>query len=153
MENRIGFLGFTVQGGGEWAFGNHLSGAAGAEFFYSRLVPRWGAAENEGAYFRQLTPSIRIQFNTGTEPGTGLILLAGLALRKGKTYHFESGEYHNGSYSNHVFVTEKIRGNGIIIGAGYGFRLSESMKGRVELNNQAFLMLNDQYSLSFKLLF
>jgi hypothetical protein len=151
LENRIGFHGITLQGGGQWAFSSHLSGIASIEFYYGDRVPTWDDAENEGAYFRQLTPSIRLQYSSGTVPGTGLLLSGGLGLRKGKTYHFESGEYHNGGYTNPVYVTEPVKGSGLILGIGYGFPISGTMLGRVEFNNHAFLMLNDQYTLSFKL--
>jgi hypothetical protein len=119
----------------------------------SNKVSKWSRAENDGAYFRQLTPSIKLQYSTGTVPGTGFLINGGLALRTGKTYHFESGDFHNGSYTNQRYVTEKVRGNGFMIGVGYGFPLSENMLGKIELGNQAFLMLNDQYTLSFKVSF
>jgi hypothetical protein len=153
MENRMGFHGISLQGGGQWAFSNHLSGTASLEFFYGIRVPKWGDTENAGAYFRQLTPSIRLQYSSGSGPGTGLLLSAGLALRKGQTYHFESGEYHNGAYTNPVFVKEPVKGSGLILGLGYGFPLAGNLLGRVEFNNHAFLMLNDQYTLSFKIVF
>jgi hypothetical protein len=153
MENRIGFRGINLQGGGEISFSNHLSGIVGVDVFRSNSVSKWSSTENEGAYFRQLTPSLKLQFNTGNEPGTGFLINGGLALRTGKTYHFESGVFHNGSYTNHVFITEKVRGNGFMLGVGYGFPLSETMTGKIELNNQAFLMINDQYTMSFKVSF
>lgn len=153
MENRIGFRGINLQGGGEFNFSNHLSGIVGVDVFLSNTVSKWGSTENEGAYFRQFTPSLKLQFNTGSEAGTGFLISGGLALRTGKTYHFESGIYHNGSYTNRLFTTEKVRGNGFMLGVGYGFPLSETMIGKIELNNQAFLMLNDQYTLCFKVCF
>jgi hypothetical protein len=153
MENRIGFQGLTLQGGAEYNFNNHLSGAAGADIFLGFSVAKWGKAENEGAYFRQVTPSVKIQYNTGTEPGMGLLLFGGIAIRAGKTHHLESGKYHNGTYLDPVFITEKISGHGLILGGGYGFRLSETMVGRIELSNQAFLMVSDQYTISFKVRF
>ena len=100
-----------------------------------------------------MTPSLKIQFNTGSKPGTGFLINGGLALRIGKTYHFESGDYHNGSYTNQRYITEKVRGNGFMLGVGYGFPISEKMLGKIEFNNQAFLMLNDQYTLCFKICF
>jgi hypothetical protein len=153
VENRIGFRGLTVQGGAEYAFNSHLSGTAGVDIFLGQSVPKWGKAENAGAYFRQFTPSVKIQYNTGAEAGTGLILFGGFAIRAGRTHHFESGKYHNGTYLDPIFITEKISGRGLVLGAGYGFRLSETMVGRIELSNQAFLMVSDQYYLTFKLLF
>ncbi len=153
MENRIGFRGINLQGGGEIYLNDHLSGIIGVDLFLSQTVPKWSSAENEGAYFRQLTPSLKIQFNTGSKPGTGFLINGGLALRKGKTYHFESGDYHNGSYTNQRYITEKVRGNGFMLGVGYGFSISEKMLGKIEFNNQAFLILNDQYTLCFKICF
>jgi hypothetical protein len=153
MENRLGFRGITLQGGAEYPFTDHLSAVIGADFFFSRSVPKWGEAENAGAYFRQVTPSVKIQYSTGAEPGKGLILFGGFAIRTGKTYHFESGEYHNGTFLNPLFITEKISGHGFILGAGYGFRLSETLLGRIEFSNHTFLMLNDQYTMSFKVRF
>lgn len=153
VENRIGFRGLTVQGGAEYAFNNHLSGAAGVDIFLARSVPKWGKAENAGAYFRQFTPSVKIQYNTGAEAGTGLILFGGFAIRMGETHHLESGKYHNGTYLDPVFITERISGHGLILGAGYGFHISETLLGSVEFSNQAFLMVSDQYSLTFKIRF
>jgi hypothetical protein len=153
LENRIGFHGITVRAGGQWAFSNHLSGIASLEFFYSNRVPKWGDMENAGAYFRQVTPSIRLQYSSGEVPGTGLLLSAGLGLRKGQTYHFESGDYHNGTFTNPVYITEPVKGSGLILGLGYGFPLAGNLLGRIEFNNHAFLMLNDQYSFSFQLVF
>jgi hypothetical protein len=40
-----------------------------------------------------------------------------------------------------------------MVGLGYGFPLSENILGKVEFVNQTFLMLNDQYTLSFKVIF
>lgn len=153
MENRIGFMGINLQGGGELYLTNHFTGIAGIDYFISNNVPKWSSAENEGVYFRQLTPSLKIQYNTGTKQGTGFLINAGIALRTGKTYHFESGDYHNGTYTNQRFITEKVDGNGFMLGLGYGFPISEGITGKVELTNQSFLMLNDQYTLSFKLSF
>jgi len=153
IENRIGFRGINLQGGGEIFLTNKLTGIAGIDLFVSNTVPKWSNTENEGAYFRQLTPSIKLQYNTGSEPGTGFLFSGGIALRTGKTYHFESGEYHDGAYTKQRFITEKLRGNGFMVGLGYGFPLSENILGKVEFINQAFLMLNDQYTLSFKVIF
>jgi len=153
IENRIGFRGINLQGGGEFHLTNHLTGIAGIDLFLSNKVTKWSSTENEGAYFRQLTPSLKLQYNTGSKPGTGFLVSGGLALRTGKTYHFESGDYHNGSYTNQRYITEKVRGNGFMLGIGYGFPLSEQVLGKVEFTNQAFLMLNDQYTLSFKVCF
>lgn len=153
IENRIGFHGAVAQAGISWHFSEHLSGIAGADYFYGWSVPGWDSRQNAGAYFRQFTPSIRLEYNTGATPGTGLILLGGIALRKGETYHFETGLYHNGSFTDHVYVTEKVRGSGLVLGAGYGFPMRNGMLGRIEFNNQAFLMLNDQYTLMFKVFF
>lgn len=153
IENRIGFRGLNLQGGAEIYLSNHLTGIAGVDFFMSNKVSKFNKTENEGSYFRQLTPSVKLQYNTGSEPGTGFLVSGGLALRIGKTYHFESGDYHNGSYDNQRYITEKVRGNGFMLGVGYGFPLSPSMLGKIEFTNQAFLMLNDQYTVSFKLVF
>jgi hypothetical protein len=72
-----------------------------------------------------LTPSLKIQFNTGSKPGTGFLINGGLALRLVKTCHFESGDEHNGSYTNQRYITEKVRGHGFMLGVGYGFAISE----------------------------
>jgi hypothetical protein len=153
MENRIGFRGLVLQAGGEIPFGQHFTGIIGADFFYSRQVPKWGKEENKDAYFRQFTPSLRIQYSTGQEAGTGFLIHAGMGIRTGKSYHFQSGEYHNGSYTNHRYTTEKFAGKGFMLGLGYGFHINEKLIGKIEFTNQAFLMLNDQYTLSFKLVF
>jgi hypothetical protein len=153
IENRIGFRGINLQGGGEFHLTNHLTGITGIDLFLSNKVAKWSNAENDGAYFRQLTPSLKLQYNTGNEPGTGFLISGGLALRTGRTYHFESGDYLDGKYTNQRYVTERVRGNGFMLGIGYGFPLSEQVQGKVEFTNQAFLMLNDQYTLSFKVSF
>jgi hypothetical protein len=153
IENRIGFKGINLQGGAEFYLNNHLTGITGIDLFLSSRVSKWGSAENEGAYFRQLTPSLKLQYNTGSIPGSGFLFSGGFALRTGKTYHFESGDFHNGSFTNQRYVTEKVRGNGFMLGVGYGFPLSDHVLGKIEFTNQAFLMLNDQYTLSFKVCF
>jgi hypothetical protein len=153
IENRIGFRGINLQGGGEFQLTNHLTGITGIDLFLSTNVAKWSNKENDGAYFRQVTPSLKIQYSTGSVPGTGFLIMGGLALRTGKTYHFESGDYHNGTFTNQRYVTEKVRGNGFLLGLGYGFPLSEQLLGKVEFTNQAFLMLNDQYTLCFKVCF
>jgi hypothetical protein len=153
IENRIGFRGINLQGGVEYQLTNHLTGITGIDLFLGTKVTKWGSKENDGAYFRQLTPSLKLQYNTGVVPGTGFLISGGLALRTGRTYHFESGDYLDGKYTNQRYVTERVRGNGFMLGVGYGFPLSEKVLGKVEFTNQAFLMLNDQYTLCFKVCF
>ncbi len=46
MENRIGFRGINLQGGGEIYLGDHLTGIAGVDLFMSQTVPKWSSAEN-----------------------------------------------------------------------------------------------------------
>jgi hypothetical protein len=85
------------------------------------------ATEKAGAYFIQFTPSLKIQYNTRSKTRTGLLLFGGFEIMAVKTYHFESGKYHNGTYLDPLFITEKISGHGFVLGGGYCFRLSETL--------------------------
>jgi hypothetical protein len=151
LENRIGFRGISLHADGQIAVREHLQGVVAFQYFNSNNVPKWGEAENEGAYFRQVTAGLKLQFSSGEESGTGFLASAGLGIRSGKTYHFESGTLHNGQYTDHRFVLEKIRGNGIILGLGYGFRISEICSAKIEFNHFAFNTLNDMQSFSLKI--
>lgn len=151
LENRIGFRGLSLHADGQLAIRDHLQGVVAFQYLNSNNVPKWGAAENEGAYFRQLTAGLKLQFSSGEESGTGFILNAGLGIRAGKTYHFESGVIHNGQFTDHQFVQENTRGNGIILGAGFGFRLSKLCSAKIEFSHYAFNTLNDMQTISLKI--
>jgi hypothetical protein len=151
LENRIGFRGASLHADGELAIRDHLQGVIGIQYFNSNNLPKWGPGENQGVYFRQLTSAIKLQFSSGEESGTGFLANAGLAIRTGKSYHFETGVIHNGQFTDQQYVLEKIRGNGIVLGAGFGFKLFEVCSAKVELNHYAFNTLNDMQTLSLKI--
>ncbi len=151
LENRIGFRGISLNADGQLSIRDHLQGLIAFQYFNSNSVPKWGTTENEGAYFRQLTAAIKIQFSGGEESGSGFLVNAGLGMRTGKTYHFESGNLHDGQFTDHRYVLEKIKGNGIILGIGYGFRISEIFSGKIEFNHYTFNTLNDMQTVSLKI--
>jgi len=153
MENRVGFRGLTAIGGAAFPINDHLSGIGQAEFFISNKVSRNGLVESQGVFYRQFTASARLQYSAGSETGTGLLLEAGIGVRGGGTRHLDYSNFHEGISSNPVYTRGKVRGNGFILGIGYGFRISESLLGRVELTDQAFLRLNDLYALTFSVSF
>ena len=153
LENRIGFSGAQLQAGMVFGLTDHLSGSIGLTYFYGNKVHKWGPKENEGGYYSQFTPALCIEYSSGGKTGTGLLLSGGLAIRRGQTHHFETGDLHNGVFSNHRYITEPISGSGLILGIGYGIPLSQSATGKIVFSNHSFLMLSDQYSLSLQFVF
>ena len=153
MENRIGFRGVGLSGGALIPITDHLSGIGQADLFMSNHVQGWNEVQNANASYRQFTFSARMQYATGVEPGTGLLLQAGVGIRAGSTYHFNYGVFHEGVISDPQYITEKVKGSGFIFGLGYGFRLSDKLMGRVDLTDQAFLRLNESYALTFSIAF
>ena len=71
MENRIGFRGVNLSGGISLPFNDHLSGVGQLDLFHSTHVSGWNDVMNQGARYNQVMASIRLQYNTGAEPGTG----------------------------------------------------------------------------------
>lgn len=149
MENRIGFRGASVSGGISFPFSDHLSGIGQLDFFHGNHVSGWNDVMNRRARYDQLMASVRLGYNTGAVAGTGLLMQAGLAVRGGSTYHFDYGNVHEGVVTDAHYTTEKVRGNGFIIGMGYGFMINDRLNARVELTDQAMLRINDMYTLSF----
>jgi hypothetical protein len=105
---------------------------------------------NEGAYFRQVTTALKVLYYSG-ENGNGLLLSGGLAMRSGKSNHFLTGDLHNGVFSNNQYITNEIRGKGLVGGIGYGFPISQNLTARVEFNHYAFTSLNDIQTVTLKL--
>jgi hypothetical protein len=153
MENRIGFRGLSASGGALFSVNEHVTGIGQADLFLSSKIPAWNAVQNANASYRQFTFSARLQYNTGAEPGTGMLVQAGLGIRAGSTYHYDSGVFHEGIITDPRYIKEKVKGSGFILGIGYGFRINESLLGRIELTDQAFLRLNDLYALSVSVAF
>ncbi len=150
QENKIGFRGMSIHAEEQFNFSTHLNGIVGLNYFSSNNVPKWGMAENQGVYYRQFIAEVKAQYFSGQEQGKGFLAGIGLALRSGSTYHFESGDYKNGSYSNLQYSKEKIVGNGIVLGLGYGFKISESLIGKIEFSDYSMAQLNELYQLSVK---
>ena len=153
MENRIGFRGMNLSGGVSLPFNDHLAGVGQLELFHSSRVSGWNDVMNAGARYTQVMASARLQYNTGAEPGMGFLAQVGMAVRGGSTHHFDYGNVHEGVVSDAHYITEKVRGNGFVIGAGYGFRMNDRLGAKVELTDQALLRINDMYTLSFSLTF
>lgn len=151
MENRIGFRGTSLQGGADFGLNPHLDGVAGLSYFFSNSVPKFTSSQNDGGYWRQLTTELKIQFHSGEAPGTGFLMMGGLGIRMGKTHHFESDHLLDGHQIDPVYMTETLRGNGIVLGFGYGFRLNEDLVARIELSHYAIGTLNDMQTLSLKM--
>ena len=151
MEHRIGFRGITLNGEADFGITTHLEGTAGLSYFFSNSMPQYTTAQNNGAYYRQFTTELKFQFHTGEEIGTGFLVSGGMGMRMGKTHHFESDHLLDGHMTEPVFMTETLRGSGLIFGVGYGFKLNENLTARVELNHYAIGTLNDMQNLSFKL--
>jgi hypothetical protein len=153
MENRIGFRGIGLSGGAIIPINEHLSGIGQADLFLSNRVQGWNAVQNAGARYDQVMFSARLQYGTGAEPGTGLLLQAGVGIRAGSTYHYNYGVFHEGVITDPHYITEKVKGSGFIFGLGYGFRINDRFQGRVDLTDQAFLRLNEFHTLAFSLVF
>ena len=153
MENRIGFRGIQLSGGVALPFQDHLSGIAQLELFHGGHVDGWNDVMNKGARYMQATASVRLEYSSGSEPGMGFLAHAGLAMRGGSTYHFDHGNIHGGVVTDAYYTTEKIRGNGFVIGLGYGFRISETLGAKLEISDQALLRINDMYTFSCSLIF
>lgn len=151
VENRIGFRGVNISGGAAFPFNEHLSGIGQLDFFHGAHVSGWNDVMNKGARYDQVMASVRLQYNTGAEAGTGFLAQIGLAVRGGSTYHFDYGNVHEGVVTDARYTTEKVRGNGFVVGAGYGFRINDKLMGKLELTDQALLRINDMYTLSFSL--
>jgi hypothetical protein len=153
MENRIGFRGIGLSGGALIPISDHLTGIGQADLFLSNHVHGWNEVQNANASYRQLTFSARLQYATGEEPGTGLLLQAGMGIRAGSTYHYNYGVLHEGVITDPRYIKEKVKGSGFIFGIGYGFRINESLQGRIDLTDQAFLRINETYALTFSVAF
>jgi len=153
MENRIGFRGVNFDGGVSLPFNDHLAAVGQLDLFHGAHVSGWNEVMNQGARYTQITASVRLQYNTGAESGTGFLAQVGLAVRGGSTHHFDYGNVHEGVVTEAHYATEKVRGNGFVIGAGYGFRLNDRLGVKVELTDQALLRINDMYLLSCSLTF
>ena len=121
----------------------HLNGIAGVNYFFSNNVPKWSSAENQGVYYRQFMGEVKVQYFGGEAPGTGFLAGLGLAYRTGSTYHFESGDYKNGSFTNQQYLKEKMLGNGIVLNVGYGFMFSESLRGKIQFSDYSMAKLNE----------
>jgi hypothetical protein len=150
LENQIGFRGITVQG--ELAFGltEHVEGIIHLNYFFSNNVPKWDKSMNVGAYYHQITSAAKVLYHT-KEGGNGLLLSGGLAFRAGKTNHFLTGDLHDGVFTNNLYITDQLRGKGLVGGLGYGFNITPSLNARVEFNHYAFTALNDMQTLTFKI--
>ncbi|MDX2046423.1 MAG: hypothetical protein SFU87_06535 [Chitinophagaceae bacterium] len=151
IENRIGFRGVSLHAEGEVYLFNHIDGLVSLQYFHSSHVPRWNATENEGAYFRQATASAKIQYSSGAETGTGILANIAAGIRMGKTHHFESGKLVNGEFTEHRYATEKLKGNGVILGIGYGFKFNEKLTAKMEFSHYAFGLINDLQTISLKM--
>jgi hypothetical protein len=153
MENRIGFRGANLSGGIAIPFHQHISAIAQADLFHGQKVAGWNATMNQGARYTQVMASIRMQYGSGEEPGTGFLAQAGLAIQGGSTYHFDYGNVHDGGVTDAHYATEKIRGSGFVLGIGYGFKLGENLAARLMVTDQAILRVNDMYTVGFSLMF
>jgi len=151
MEHRLGFRGISLSGQADLGISTHLDGIVGLSYFFSNHAPQFTAAQNQGVYYRQFTTELKFQYHTGEETGTGLLLMGGLGMRMGKTHHFESDHLLDGHLTEAVYMTEVLRGNGLVMGIGYGFKLNENLVGKIEFNHYAIGTLNDMQVLSFKL--
>lgn len=150
LENQVGFRGITIQGEVAVGITEHMDGVFHMNYFFSNSVPKWDQAMNDGAYFHQVTTAIKALYFSG-ENGNGLLFSGGLAFRSGKTRHFLTGDLHNGVFSNDRYITDVIRGKGLVGGIGYGFSLSRTLNARVEFNHYAFTSLNDMQTVTLKL--
>ena len=150
-ENKIGFRGVSIHAEEQFNFSTHLNGIVGLNYFFSNTVPKWGSAENQGAYYHQFMGEIKAQYFAGEEPGTGFLAGIGLAYRTASTYHFESGDLKNGTFTNQKYMQEKLLGNGVLLNIGYGFLINENLRAKIEFNDYSLRKLNEIYQLSFKI--
>ena len=149
-ENKIGFSGVSIYADEQFNFSSHFNGIAGINYFASNNVPKWGPTENQGAYYRQFMAEVKAQYFSGQEPGTGVLAGVGIAFRSGSTYHFETGDYKDGIFTNPKYIQEKMMGNGIVLNIGYGFVISEKLRGKIEFSDYSLSQLNEIYQLSCK---